>query len=263
MKATLVTPLLLATLAAGAVHERQYATACETQENTCRTGSRTGSGVNQSFCSAQRAACDSYCNTQENACRTAANANQAFCSAQRAGCLASTTSSTPATSVAPSSTVLSSIIVYTSTTTTPSASPSPTGPVIITACQTQENACRTAPGANQAFCSAQRAACDNFCNAQENACRTAPGANQAFCSAQRARCIALPGSGTVTSTITPIGTGSVTTYPIGTGTGVGPRPSGTVYPPIPPYRGAAASVSAGGLSAVAVAAVAVAAAWGF
>lgn len=106
--------------------------ACEVQENACRTAPN----ANQAFCSAQRAGCDTYCEAQETRCRTAPNANQASCSAQRAGC------------------VNSAVGVGTNdTTTTP---PPPPPPPAVSACEAQENACRTAPNANQAFCSSQR-----------------------------------------------------------------------------------------------------------
>ncbi|KAH7409014.1 hypothetical protein BKA64DRAFT_663990 [Cadophora sp. MPI-SDFR-AT-0126] len=76
-------------------------------------------------------------------------------------------------------------------------------------CQAQANACRTAPEANQSFCSAQLAACLGYnpyanntatttsssyvpkesCQAVADQCRVKPGANQATCSAELAACL--------------------------------------------------------------------------
>ncbi|KAL2068626.1 hypothetical protein VTL71DRAFT_14963 [Oculimacula yallundae] len=73
-------------------------------------------------------------------------------------------------------------------------------------CQAQADACRTAPDANQSFCSAQLSSClaynpyanntepatqdpKSACEAAANKCRTAPGANQSTCSAQLAACL--------------------------------------------------------------------------
>ncbi|KAG4442791.1 hypothetical protein IFR05_001737 [Cadophora sp. M221] len=76
-------------------------------------------------------------------------------------------------------------------------------------CQEQANACRTAPNANQSFCSAQLSACLGYnpyandtatttsssyvpkesCQAVADKCRTKPNANQATCSAELAACL--------------------------------------------------------------------------
>ncbi|KAH7306127.1 hypothetical protein BKA65DRAFT_578271 [Rhexocercosporidium sp. MPI-PUGE-AT-0058] len=76
-------------------------------------------------------------------------------------------------------------------------------------CQAQANECRTAPDANQSFCSAQLSACLGYnpyanntatttsssyvpkesCQAVADKCRTKPGANQATCSAELAACL--------------------------------------------------------------------------
>lgn len=82
------------------------------------------------------------CQAQADACRSAPNANQATCSAQYAACLgsnpyANNTFSTSSTSA--------------SSTATATLSP--------LSCQDKANACRSAPDANQAQCSAEYAAC--------------------------------------------------------------------------------------------------------
>ncbi|KAK6856478.1 hypothetical protein PG995_006665 [Apiospora arundinis] len=56
-------------------------------------------------------------------------------------------------------------------------------------CVLKDDACRTAPGANQSLCSAEKAACKTTCLADADACRVAPGANQSLCSADYAKCL--------------------------------------------------------------------------
>ncbi|KAK0110853.1 hypothetical protein ONS96_002442 [Cadophora gregata f. sp. sojae] len=76
-------------------------------------------------------------------------------------------------------------------------------------CEAQANACRTAPEANQSFCSAQLVACLGYnpyanntatatsssytpresCQAAADQCRVKPGANQSTCSAELAACL--------------------------------------------------------------------------
>ncbi|KAK8040317.1 hypothetical protein PG991_000105 [Apiospora marii] len=56
-------------------------------------------------------------------------------------------------------------------------------------CKLADNSCRTGPGANQAQCSAEKAACSAMCKSDADACRVAPGANQSACSADYAKCL--------------------------------------------------------------------------
>ncbi|KAK4552503.1 hypothetical protein LTR86_010347 [Recurvomyces mirabilis] len=83
---------------------------------------------------------------------------------------------------------------------TPSGQPTPTSPTPTspsttsptptpTDCISQETSCRTAPNANQSFCSAQAASCQATCSTNFNACSTAPNANHAYCASQYAACL--------------------------------------------------------------------------
>ncbi|KAF4314172.1 hypothetical protein GTA08_BOTSDO00410 [Botryosphaeria dothidea] len=154
------------------------------------------------------------CQDKENACRTAPDANMAQCSAERAACDGYIPGQPSGTTSAPhgGETVFTTR-VQTITSCGPevtncparstgtASGPAPSGTASGSpSCQDKENACRTAPGANMAQCSAERAACDGYvpgqpsggsgqtCQEKENACRTAPGANMASCSAERAAC---------------------------------------------------------------------------
>ena len=83
-------------------------------------------------------------------------------------------------------------------------------------CQQQEDSCRTAPEANEAFCTSQLCGCEAECQKQEDQCRTAQGANEAFCSSQRAGCdgyIAGQPSTLPTSIYSLCGTGATSTPP--------------------------------------------------
>lgn len=143
---------------------------CVAQEDACRTAP----DANQAFCSAQSAECQDTCSNAFDVCATAPDANHAYCASVYAGCLGFN----PFTASA-------SAITTSSTTTTVSASVTPTA----TDCTTQENACRTAPNANEAFCSAQAAQCQDNCTDTYDECITSPDANFSFCGSQYAGCL--------------------------------------------------------------------------
>lgn len=198
-------------------------TDCEALDNACRTGP----DANMASCSAKAAACKA-CEEADSSCRVGPDANMASCSAKKAACVgeaypaeaSAAAAAAAATTAAPSGDGPKTVYqteMETITSCGPEVTNCParsTHPATGTAsgpapsgtssggqsCQDKENACRTAPDANMAQCSAERAACDGYvpgqpsggsgqtCQEKENACRTAPGANMASCSAERAAC---------------------------------------------------------------------------
>lgn len=178
-------------------------TGCQTQQNACRTAP----SANQAYCSSQAAACQGVCSSNYNTCRTAPNANQAYCASQYAGCLGYNP-------FAASTSTSRGSAATTSTSTSAPASGSGN-------CLTQENICRTAPNANQAYCSSQAAACKNACENSWEACKSGPNPNQSFCGSQYAVCLgynpfaasatATPTSGSATVTVTSTSTSTSAT----------------------------------------------------
>jgi len=164
---------------------------CDAQENACRTGPN----ANQAFCSSQRAQCDSGCSAQRTTCDNAVNANHASCAALFQTCEHGNGPISSSTSISSTSSTSSSI---------------PTPPAA-QGCDGQENACRTAPNANQAFCSAQRAQCDATCQQQRSDCDSAPNANHAFCSSQWMGCEHGNGTSTTTTSVPPVTQTTTTT----------------------------------------------------
>ena len=158
-------------------------TSCQDQEDACRTAPN----ANQAFCSSQAAQCQDTCANTFDACATAPNANHAYCASQYSACLGYNPFQPTTTSGGPSS-----------TSTSTSGSPSAT-----IDCQSQENSCRTAPNANQAFCSSQASQCQTACTDSYERCITAPSANVAYCASVYAACLGYsPFTGSSTSSIT-------------------------------------------------------------
>ena len=103
------------------------------------------------------------CDAAANACRTAPNANQAYCSSQYAACLGYNPYTADASSTSSSLLICNAAAIArgactASAASVPSSTPTPTGNSTAS-CDAAVNACRTAPNANQAYCSAQYAQC--------------------------------------------------------------------------------------------------------
>lgn len=176
-------------------------TDCTTQENQCRTAPN----ANQAFCSAQAAQCQDTCANTFDACATAPDANHAFCASQYAGCLGCNPfGSTEANNSCPTTATTTSS--SSTSTTSSSATPTPTD------CTTQEDQCRTAPDANESFCSYQAAQCQDTCTDLYDQCITAPDRNFSYCGSQYAACLGYnPFTGNTTSTSSTITAGPTTT----------------------------------------------------
>ncbi|KAK8073977.1 hypothetical protein PG994_004876 [Apiospora phragmitis] len=139
------------------------ASGCVLKDDACRTAP----DANMAQCSAEKAACKATCKADSNQCRTAPDANQAQCSADYASCLGENP--------------------YAKKRGTPQGY---SGSAVHQGdCEKADTACRTAPGANMAQCSAEKASCKNMCSGEADACRAVPGANMSTCSAEYAQCL--------------------------------------------------------------------------
>lgn len=91
----------------------------------------------------------------------------------------------------------------TSTVTLSSSAPSASATGSVN-CVDADNACRTAPNANQAFCSSEVAGCKSDCYDAYDVCRGAPDANRATCASEFAECLGEnPFNDDGTNTVTP------------------------------------------------------------
>ncbi|PGH15012.1 hypothetical protein AJ79_02692 [Helicocarpus griseus UAMH5409] len=171
------------------------------------------------------------CEEQYNNCRTAPNANMAVCASEHEICLGHP---------AKRDGIVGTPVAF-----------DPDGNRL--SCEQLFNDCRSAPGANMAVCSAEKAKCEKFepsssttasapsattssasgddCDSKFNACRTAPGANMAVCAAENAKCKGEEKGETSTSTSTssatngPAKTASPTTSPSETPVSPSSQPS--------------------------------------
>ncbi|KAK8877644.1 surface protein SP1 [Apiospora arundinis] len=146
---------------------------CDRQDSICRKYT-ANNGLSAVECEVSVAQCIGSCQVSFDRCSTAPNANHATCVAQLVGC----TGKSIDASLKPQS--ATGDAVYQPAAKTKAAE---------TSCVLKDDACRTAPGANQAECSAQKAECKDQCSSAADACRTAPGANQSLCSADYAKCL--------------------------------------------------------------------------
>ncbi|KAK7946401.1 uncharacterized protein PG986_010722 [Apiospora aurea] len=173
------------------------APSCSDKYDTCRTGP----DANQAQCSAEKAACKDTCSSAADECRAAPNSNMAQCAAKYSRCLGynpyakrgeepHSAVGEPLTQPAPHSETGDAVYFPAETKKiTSSLFQQPKANAAAKSCVLKDDACRTAPGANQAQCSAEKAACKATCHADANQCRTKPDANQSACSADYAKCL--------------------------------------------------------------------------
>ncbi|KAK8023898.1 hypothetical protein PG993_011964 [Apiospora rasikravindrae] len=140
---------------------------CDSSESVCRKYN-ANNGLNGAECTVAVAQCIGACQVSFDRCSTAPDANHATCVASLVGC----TGKSVEESLKPQSAVARRV---------PKA-PEPS-------CSDKDDACRTAPGANQAQCSAEKAECKDTCSKAADECRSAPNSNMAQCAAKYSRCL--------------------------------------------------------------------------
>ncbi|KAG9253747.1 uncharacterized protein F5Z01DRAFT_127236 [Emericellopsis atlantica] len=152
--------------------------------------------------------CLDSCQVADNACRTAPNANLSTCASNLAACqercpaVSPMSSSTQAPVATHTPDVVEEVVVVCHVCEEEAAKKNAQCKA---ECQMKENACRTAPGANQSTCSSEYAGCEAHCPPPttvpqhgdecatkcmdaDNKCRTTPGANLSTCASDLARC---------------------------------------------------------------------------
>ncbi|KAK8098991.1 uncharacterized protein PG998_012232 [Apiospora kogelbergensis] len=149
------------------------ATTCADRDSVCRKYT-ANNGLSSVECDVAIAQCIGSCQVSHDRCSTAPDANHATCVASLVGCTGKSVSE----SLKPQSATGEALTF-----------PAQSKAAADSSCVLKDDACRTAPGANMAECSAQKAECKDQCSSAADACRTAPGANQSLCSADYAKCL--------------------------------------------------------------------------
>ncbi|KAK8067759.1 surface protein sp1 protein [Apiospora saccharicola] len=139
---------------------------CDRSESVCRSYT-ANNGLSSAECTIATAQCIGSCQVTFNSCSIAPDANHADCVSRLVGC----TGKSVQESLQPQSAVAKRFQTHADS------------------CSFKDDACRTAPDANMAQCSAEKAECKDQCSADADACRTAPGANMAQCASGYAKCL--------------------------------------------------------------------------